>query len=525
MYVPAFDDTTPVNPLASARAAQRPPGLTKEFWRRAALTVAPVMIFAAVAFGLLALRDHELRKTGLIRAANTFTAAVDREIAAQTAGLVTLSASDALDHGDLSTFYREATRVAGMQPEWLSIILSDRTGQQLVNTLRPLGSVLPVFPHMDSHNLVVAEKRTVVVSRPHALGPTSAQPIYGMRAPVVRDGEVKYVLTSTFAPVFIGKVLDQAALPRDVTGLIVNEHGRLLARIGLGGIVTMMTGAEAVIVDGDALTSAGAVAVGPTTGWRVHLSRDLGSEIVYLARRLWLLGVAGVLSLAVGLLSLSTFMEQRKRAEETLEAQVRARTSELAAAMAQKDLLLEELHHRVNNNLQIVGSLVRLQERGSLRRGASEAAAPLTLLRGRLNSLFVVHQEMAAPLPLVDLGETLKRVAEALLSPSGAVEVSGEVTYVRRDPALNLAFALCELLRFASAHTLGEPQRRVRLQIERRGTFAEITVVVTAAGETLTIPDDDAELILLLADQGRGTAKIASSLGEIRLFMLVPVVS
>ena len=53
--------------------------------------------------------------------------------------------------------------------------------------------------------------------------------------------------------------------------------------------------------------------------------------------------------------------EQKEQESEKLEENVRQRTEELEEALNDKHLLLQEVHHRVKNNLQIVISLLRLQ--------------------------------------------------------------------------------------------------------------------------------------------------------------------
>jgi two-component sensor histidine kinase len=72
-----------------------------------------------------------------------------------------------------------------------------------------------------------------------------------------------------------------------------------------------------------------------------------------------------------------------------MASRIEAREEDLRDSLAQKDVLLKEIHHRVKNNLQIVSSLLNIH--GSRISGASEHHA-LDDIKTRVRALALVHR-------------------------------------------------------------------------------------------------------------------------------------
>ncbi len=72
-----------------------------------------------------------------------------------------------------------------------------------------------------------------------------------------------------------------------------------------------------------------------------------------------------------------------------MAAAIQERDRNLREAIAQKTMLVREVHHRVKNNLQIVMSLLSLQA-GRVRDPAATEA--LRQARARINALALVHR-------------------------------------------------------------------------------------------------------------------------------------
>lgn len=74
-----------------------------------------------------------------------------------------------------------------------------------------------------------------------------------------------------------------------------------------------------------------------------------------------------------------------------LNRQLRRAVGEKEKLIAHKDLLMREVHHRVQNSLQIVNSMLYLQERDS---GSGEVRGQFELARQRLTAVAMVHRRL-----------------------------------------------------------------------------------------------------------------------------------
>src|SRR5690349_19908488 len=78
----------------------------------------------------------------LLERARALAAAVDREVDTSIASLEGLATAEELDCANLKPCYEQARRAKEIQPRWLSLVLIDPSGRQLLNLLRPLGTPL-----------------------------------------------------------------------------------------------------------------------------------------------------------------------------------------------------------------------------------------------------------------------------------------------------------------------------------------------------------------------------------------------
>jgi two-component sensor histidine kinase len=137
--------------------------------------------------------------------------------------------------------------------------------------------------------------------------------------------------------------------------------------------------------------------------------------------------------------------------QQTLEQRVTARTDDLQKIVLQRDRLLREVYHRVNNNLQFVDSLIDMEAR---RIADENVRQRLTDLRHRVFTLALLQQQIMASddLDTFAIGPFLRILSRNVSDAVGAfengigVELESATELVNLDFALPLGMLATELL-------------------------------------------------------------------------------
>ena len=177
---------------------------------------------------------------------------------------------------------------------------------------------------------------------------------------------------------------------------------------------------------------------------------------------------------------LETEITERKRAEKQIKA-----------SLAEKEVLLKEVHHRVKNNLQVISSLLNLQA------GYVEDERILNMLansQSRIESMALIHEKLyqSEDLARINLGDYVYNLAKSLfasykVSPN-AVDLQTNIgnVLVGIDKAIPLALIINELISNSLEHAFP------------RGRKGKIRIDLCEDGE---------KLILTVADNGVGLPK------------------
>ena len=202
---------------------------------------------------------------------------------------------------------------------------------------------------------------------------------------------------------------------------------------------------------------------------------------------------------ALFLYFMGQFVRQQRllgRARDALEQRVEERTADLTGMIAQRDLLMREVHHRVKNNFQVVNSLINFQATNS---HSAETHEALQSLHRRVYALGLVHQQMmqSSNLSTFDIRAFLDDLCANLATWADAdkrgirVATAADALQTNPDFAGPLGLLLTDLVSNA---------------------FARFPPGQTGAIDvSLRLRDDDA-LVLTVKDNGAAASRIAPRL-------------
>ncbi len=169
---------------------------------------------------------------------------------------------------------------------------------------------------------------------------------------------------------------------------------------------------------------------------------------------------------------------------DAMAAAIVLRDQSLHDSLAQKDDLMREIHHRVKNNLQVISSLLSLQQRGLKDPAAREAVMDP---RQRITALAQVYRALyqGPDLKRVDLRPFLEELTAQLMS-ADAMTPGATRTEVHADPLVIDPDRLAPLALFA-VEAISVAQKRPP---EERGLALNVEFHVSGPQAELSIRDE-----------------------------------
>lgn len=168
---------------------------------------------------------------------------------------------------------------------------------------------------------------------------------------------------------------------------------------------------------------------------------------------------------------------QRRRDE--LEREVEARTAELKAAVAEKSVLLREVHHRVKNNLSMIVALVRIIGRKAPADSQihfRDIAARISAV-GRIYSQIHAHGDLSGFDAAGYLREVCKEIVNAFGSERIALRTDIDPIDIDVDTALPLGLIVGELVTNALKHAfVGRDGGEILVRVRHADGIGVLTV-------------------------------------------------
>lgn len=182
---------------------------------------------------------------------------------------------------------------------------------------------------------------------------------------------------------------------------------------------------------------------------------------------------------------------ERKRAEE-----------QIRASLNEKEVLLQEIHHRVKNNLQVVSSLLNLQS------NYVQDQAALEMFResqNRILSMALIHERLyrSQDLARINLGEYIQTLASELVRSYGDrvgpvnIRVNAAGVILSVDQAVPCGLIVNELVSNALKHAFRAPADAGGHR--RNGRENEIRIDL--------LSDAERQVTMIVADNGVGFPK------------------
>ncbi|HEX6981058.1 MAG TPA: histidine kinase dimerization/phosphoacceptor domain -containing protein [Alphaproteobacteria bacterium] len=214
----------------------------------------------------------------------------------------------------------------------------------------------------------------------------------------------------------------------------------------------------------------------------------------------------------------------------TLEQRVRERTMEvertaagLRNLLAEKDVLVREVHHRVKNNLQIISSLLNLYANKfvntEVQRGFNDCLGQVRAM-GLVHELVYRSQNVAQ----IDFGEYLGLLGSRLATffarePQVRLEIRSVPLHVDLDTAIPLALLVTEAVTNAFKYAFpGGSAGTIRVEVTRTAERATVCIADDGIGlpadwEALQMRSLGLKLMRVLAEQIDAAFELSTNAG------------
>ncbi len=270
------------------------------------------------------------------------------------------------------------------------------------------------------------------------------------------------------------------------------------------------------------------------------------NELAIVRKRYQNYGLWGALlfaiMIAVGLYSrfhvkgrLNKELALRNQEVKTKNKDLTEKGLQLENALAEREVLIKEIHHRVKNNLQLITSMLNLQGAHTKNR---EIGKFLRRSQARISSMALVHQTLynnKTP-GMIDFKKYLEQLIEAVYKSlefeqkSITYKIRTESIMVDIDTAINLGIVINELVYNAFKHAfVDKTSGLLEINVDKWEEYLEVNVLDNGIGISSNSKNEQNDsfgltLVSLLIEQLDGKLKLQSDVSgtQIKITLNAP---
>ena len=439
----------------------------------------PLSALAFLATDEVAKADRSASRAALMASTKALEATIDSEISKHLLLAEQLAQSRSLLDGDFVEVWREAKNAVALLPgTWISIL--DPAGRMLVHTRREPGDALPASANSELLEKAFRTKQPQLSDL--FVGATTGRTIATIDVPIFRDGIPAYVISIVLDPARFQHLLEEQHFPEGWLVGLLDRQARFIARLPKLPVGTSASEVWRAVLrlSPEGISESrfeGIQHLGAHTqtddGWIVGITMivsDLDAPLLSVQRRLALAaGLCILLSGTLGWLTSRKLVRQTERLlrtagrlaqEKQIDRQatgireydlvqssfaetsaiLRTRNDERRQADEHRQLLLDELNHRVRNTLTAVQSIAMQTFRGKAEPEAAQA------FQARLMALSVAHDIlMREHWDGADLSDIVRQATAPHRGDGTRIRFAGPSIRLLPKSALALAMALHEL--------------------------------------------------------------------------------
>jgi len=198
----------------------------------------------------------------------------------------------------------------------------------------------------------------------------------------------------------------------------------------------------------------------------------------------------------------SEFLKQKRHYQEYLEKEVEARTREireanaqLAGSLKEKTVLLQEIHHRVKNNLQVIASIINLQ---AIKIHDDRTRDLFSTLQTRIHSMSAIHEALynSKSLSHINFADYINHMIRSLMTIYGVspghmtVELKTEDLELGIDQAVPCGLIINELVTNIMKYAFPDETKKGTLRIEFTKDPVNLRYTLVVSDNGVGLPSD-----------------------------------